>query len=313
VSVWLCCGRAHALAVAQNFTSHAVLEALGSVMSNKYSEGYPGARCVPRAAPRASACERRACSGGARHTEGWSGGELRVRWLTGVGWGGSPRYYGGNEFIDQSESLCQKRALEAFRLDPAKWGVNVQPLSGTHASCIVHVHTQRGTCTHWHKHAQGRKFTCTHTNTDVRTRVPSLSLSLSLVGEGDAPLTSVCVGMIGSPANLYAYSALLKPHDRIMGLDLPHGGQYVASRPPPPPQPHLVSPRAGTYRRPGSPALPGAPWRWIGVCARTSARPPLECSRGRNGGWGPVCRTGTKPTRKRSLLSLSTLRRFRTV
>ena len=25
----------------------AVLEALGSVMSNKYSEGYPGARCVP--------------------------------------------------------------------------------------------------------------------------------------------------------------------------------------------------------------------------------------------------------------------------
>jgi glycine hydroxymethyltransferase len=28
----------------ENFTSKAVLEALGSVMQNKYSEGYPGAR-----------------------------------------------------------------------------------------------------------------------------------------------------------------------------------------------------------------------------------------------------------------------------
>ncbi|KAL9098020.1 MAG: hypothetical protein Q9163_006233 [Psora crenata] len=99
----------------ENFTSQAVLEALGSVMQteiriDKYSEGYPGAR-----------------------------------------------YYGGNEYIDQSEKLCQKRALETFGLKEEEWGVNVQPLSG-------------------------------------------------------------------SPANLYAYSALLNPHDRIMGLDLPHGG-----------------------------------------------------------------------------------------
>uniref|UniRef100_A0A8D0ENS2 Serine hydroxymethyltransferase-like domain-containing protein n=1 Tax=Strix occidentalis caurina TaxID=311401 RepID=A0A8D0ENS2_STROC len=36
------------------------------------------------------------------------------------------RYYGGTEFVDELERLCQKRALQAYRLDPQKWGVNVQ-------------------------------------------------------------------------------------------------------------------------------------------------------------------------------------------
>jgi len=71
------------LIASENFTSQAVFDALGSVMSNKYSEGYPGAR-----------------------------------------------YYGGNENIDKAELLCQKRALDAFKLNPAEWGVNVQSLSG---------------------------------------------------------------------------------------------------------------------------------------------------------------------------------------
>ena len=79
-------------------------------MSNKYSEGYPGAR-----------------------------------------------YYGGNQHIDAIELTCQARALKAFNLDPAKWGVNVQTLSG-------------------------------------------------------------------SPANLQVYQAVMRPHERLMGLDLPHGG-----------------------------------------------------------------------------------------
>lgn len=78
------------LIASENFTSKAVLEALGSVLSNKYSEGYPGAR-----------------------------------------------YYGGNENIDQVELLCQKRALEAFNLNPDEWGVNVQSLSGSPANFQV--------------------------------------------------------------------------------------------------------------------------------------------------------------------------------
>ena len=99
------------------------------------------------------------------------------------------RYYGGNEFIDISETLCQKRALELFRLDPSKWGVNVQPLSG---------------------------------NSPSHPPNPSNSKQIfSQINEG-------------SPANFQVYTALLAPHARIMGLDLPHGGHlshgYMAAK-----------------------------------------------------------------------------------
>ena len=97
------------LIASENFTSKAVMECLGSALTNKYAEGYP-----------------------------------------------AKRYYGGNEYIDIIDTLCQRRAWEAYGLDPEKWGVNVQPYSG-------------------------------------------------------------------SPANFAVYTALLRPHDRIMGLDLPSG------------------------------------------------------------------------------------------
>jgi glycine hydroxymethyltransferase len=98
------------LIASENFAPQAVLDAVGSVLTNKYAEGYPGAR-----------------------------------------------YYGGNEFIDKIETLCQDRALDLFGVSPSEWGVNCQSLSG-------------------------------------------------------------------SPANFAVYSALLEPNDRIMALDLPHGG-----------------------------------------------------------------------------------------
>eukprot|EP01045_Picozoa_sp_COSAG04_P022065 COSAG04_NODE_2443_length_4116_cov_2.656709_2_plen_165_part_00 len=85
-----------------------MLDAVGSVMTNKYSEGYPYKRSPPpppRPPPPSSFPADRP-------------------------YGGASRYYGGNEFIDQAETLCQDRALEVFGLDPSEWGVNVQPLSG---------------------------------------------------------------------------------------------------------------------------------------------------------------------------------------
>lgn len=48
------------------------------------------------------------------------------------------RYYGGNEYIDEIELLAQKRALEAYRLNPEEWGCNVQPYSGSPANFAVY-------------------------------------------------------------------------------------------------------------------------------------------------------------------------------
>uniref|UniRef100_A0A1A9W4E9 Serine hydroxymethyltransferase-like domain-containing protein n=1 Tax=Glossina brevipalpis TaxID=37001 RepID=A0A1A9W4E9_9MUSC len=46
-------------------------------------------------------------------------------------------YYGGNQLIDKVELLTQQRALDAFRLKPKEWGVNVKPYSGSLANLAV--------------------------------------------------------------------------------------------------------------------------------------------------------------------------------
>jgi len=74
------------LIASENFVSDQVLEAMGSVMTNKYAEGYPG-----------------------------------------------KRYYGGCQFVDETEILAIERIKELF---DAEWA-NVQPHSGAQANAAV--------------------------------------------------------------------------------------------------------------------------------------------------------------------------------
>jgi glycine hydroxymethyltransferase len=71
----------------ENYVSMAVREAMGSIFTNKYSEGYPGRR-----------------------------------------------YYGGQEFTDQMETIAIERAKQLFK---AKYA-NVQPLGGAAANVAMY-------------------------------------------------------------------------------------------------------------------------------------------------------------------------------
>ncbi|MFW5987526.1 MAG: serine hydroxymethyltransferase [Methanohalophilus sp.] len=75
------------LIASENYTSRAVMEAQGSIMTNKYAEGYSG-----------------------------------------------KRYYGGCEFVDIAEDLAIERAKEIFGAEH----VNVQPHSGSGANMAVY-------------------------------------------------------------------------------------------------------------------------------------------------------------------------------
>lgn len=101
------------LIASENFTSIPVMQAMGSVMTNKYAEGYPG-----------------------------------------------KRYYGGCEYVDIAENVARDRAKELFGAEYA----NVQPHSG-------------------------------------------------------------------SQANMAVYFVLVKPGDKVMGMDLSHGGHLTHGSP----------------------------------------------------------------------------------
>jgi len=72
----------------ENYASQEVLRAMGTPLSNKYSEGYP-----------------------------------------------KKRYYGGNEFIDEIETIAIERAKKLFKAEHA----NVQPHSGSQANAAVYL------------------------------------------------------------------------------------------------------------------------------------------------------------------------------
>ena len=76
------------LIASENYVSDAVLESMSSVLTNKYSEGYP-----------------------------------------------DKRYYAGNKFIDEIEGLAIERAKKLFSAEHA----NVQPHSGSQANAAVYL------------------------------------------------------------------------------------------------------------------------------------------------------------------------------
>lgn len=94
----------------ENYVSAEVLEAMGSVLTNKYSEGYPSFEGV-----------------GCSDSE-WGEEKIAEEILSNY------RYYGGQKNVDRIERLAIDRACRLFHADHA----NVQPHSGANANNAVY-------------------------------------------------------------------------------------------------------------------------------------------------------------------------------
>lgn len=93
----------------ENYVSTGVLRAMGSVLTNKYSEGYPSFR-------------------GITTDDFWDEDKISEEKLTNF------RYYGGQVNVDRIERLAISRAMRLFHADHA----NVQPHSGANANEAVY-------------------------------------------------------------------------------------------------------------------------------------------------------------------------------
>src|SRR6266478_2797667 len=189
------------LIASENYTSPAVMEAVGSVLTNKYAEGYPGRR-----------------------------------------------YYGGCEWVDISEQLAIDRAKQLFGAEH----VNVQPHSGSQANMAVYFAAIKpgdkiltmnlahgGHLTHGHPaNFSGKFYQVTHYGVDAQTEQIDYD-ALAKQAEEVRP------AMITAGASAYPrildYPRLRKIADSvgaILFIDMAHIAGLVAGGQHPSPIPH---------------------------------------------------------------------------
>lgn len=111
----------------ENYVSAGVLKAMGSVLTNKYSEGYPSFKGISSLSELAS---QKVVSDSGAISTGLTEGEKAISEEI----LGNYRYYGGQTNVDRIERLAISRAMRLFHGDHA----NVQPHSGANANEAVY-------------------------------------------------------------------------------------------------------------------------------------------------------------------------------